>query len=94
VDTALDGSKRSAGVDGGYSTGLPGDVTEHVTGVRASAENTGGGGVKENLVDGEPGTKWLAFEKTGWAGFGLDASCSITRTAAGPHAGPPPATRT
>ncbi|WP_328751172.1 GH92 family glycosyl hydrolase [Streptomyces sp. NBC_00285] len=63
---------RASGVDGGYSTGIPGNVTDHVTDVRASAENTGGGEVKENLVDGEPGTKWLVFESTGWAEFDLD----------------------
>ncbi|MFF4561608.1 GH92 family glycosyl hydrolase [Streptomyces sp. NPDC001435] len=72
VDTEPDGSKRASGVDGGYSTGIPGNVTDHVTDVRASAENSGAGEVKENLVDGEPGTKWLAFEPTGWVEFDLD----------------------
>ncbi|MGW2717241.1 GH92 family glycosyl hydrolase [Streptomyces sp. NPDC001492] len=72
VDTAADGSKRASGVDGGYSTGIPGNVTDHVTDVRASAENTGGGEVKENLVDGESGTKWLTFDPTGWVEFDLD----------------------
>lgn len=68
--SSVDGG-RASGVDGGYSTGIPGNVTDQVTDVRASAENTGGGEVKENLVDGEPGTKWLAFESTGWAEFEL-----------------------
>jgi predicted alpha-1,2-mannosidase len=72
VDTAADGSKRASGVDGGYSTGIPGNVTDHVTDVRAGAENTDGGEVKENLVDGESGTKWLTFEPTGWVEFDLD----------------------
>ncbi|MER6419676.1 GH92 family glycosyl hydrolase [Streptomyces sp. NPDC001137] len=72
VDTAADGSKRALGVDGGYSTGIPGNVTDHVTDVRASAENTDGGEVKENLVDGESGTKWLTFDPTGWVEFDLD----------------------
>ncbi|MEU3981120.1 GH92 family glycosyl hydrolase [Streptomyces sp. NPDC026672] len=72
VDTARDGSKRASGVDGGYSTGIPGSVNDHVTEVRASSENTGGGEVKENLVDGEPSTKWLTFEPTGWVEFDLD----------------------
>lgn len=72
VDTGPDGTKRASGVDGGYSTGIPGNVTDHVTEVRASAENTGGGEVKENLVDGEPSTKWLAFQPTGWVEFDLD----------------------
>ncbi|MET8942531.1 GH92 family glycosyl hydrolase [Streptomyces sp. NPDC004542] len=72
VDTAPDGTERASGVDGGYGTGIPGNVTDHVTEVRADGENTGAGEVKENLVDGEPGTKWLAFEPTGWAEFDLD----------------------
>jgi predicted alpha-1,2-mannosidase len=81
VDSAPDGSKRAAGVDGGYSTGIPGNVTDHVTDVRASAENTDGGEVKENLVDGEPSTKWLAFEPTGWAEFDLDKPAKVVRYA-------------
>ncbi len=81
VETGRDGKKRSSGVDGGYSTGIPGNVTDRVTEVRASAENTGGGEVKENLVDGEPTTKWLAFEKTGWVEFDLDEPAGIAKYA-------------
>ncbi|MFJ4521333.1 GH92 family glycosyl hydrolase [Streptomyces sp. NPDC088810] len=77
VDTGPGGGKRASGVDGGYSTGIPGNVTDHVTEVRASAENTGAGEVKENLVDGEPGTKWLTFEPTGWVEFDLDKPIKI-----------------
>ncbi|MFJ6738221.1 GH92 family glycosyl hydrolase [Streptomyces sp. NPDC091279] len=72
VDTGPDGAPRASGVDGGYRTGIPGSVTDQVTAVRASAENTAGGEVKENLVDGEASTKWLAFEPTGWVEFDLD----------------------
>ncbi|MFF7338033.1 GH92 family glycosyl hydrolase [Streptomyces sp. NPDC008163] len=46
-------------------------MTDRVTDVRASDENTGGGEVKENLVDGESGTKWLSFEPTAWLEFDL-----------------------
>ncbi|MFH9734093.1 GH92 family glycosyl hydrolase [Streptomyces sp. NPDC017260] len=81
VDTDPDGGKRSAGVDGGYSTGIPGNVTDRVTGVRASAENTGGGEVKENLFDNEPTTKWLTFAPTGWVEFDLDEPAKITKYA-------------
>ncbi|WP_107420009.1 GH92 family glycosyl hydrolase, partial [Streptomyces carpinensis] len=81
VDTAPDGSKRASGVDGGYSTGIPGNVDDHVTDLRASGENTGSGEVKENLVDGESGTKWLTFEPTGWVEFDLDKPIKITRYA-------------
>ncbi|MGW5278071.1 GH92 family glycosyl hydrolase [Streptomyces collinus] len=72
VDTGADGVRRASGVDGGYSTGIPGNVTDHVTEVRASGENSGAGEVKENLADGEPGTKWLTFQPTGWVEFDLD----------------------
>src|SRR5690242_10214229 len=77
VDTKADGSKRASGVDGGYSSGIPGNVTDHVTDVRASGENTGGGEVKENLVDDESSTKWLTFEPTGWAEFDFDAPVKV-----------------
>jgi predicted alpha-1,2-mannosidase len=81
VDTKADGSKRASGVDGGYSSGIPGNVNDHVTDVRASAENTGGGEVKENLVDGESATKWLTFDPTGWVEFDLDKPLKITNYA-------------
>ncbi|MFE7761738.1 GH92 family glycosyl hydrolase [Streptomyces sp. NPDC057438] len=77
TDTAPDGSPRASGVDGGYTTGIPGDITDRVTDVRASGENTSGGEVKENLVDGEPGTKWLTFQPTGWAEFDLDRPAEV-----------------
>ncbi|WP_338483675.1 GH92 family glycosyl hydrolase [Streptomyces sp. SCSIO 75703] len=94
VDTTRGGAKRASGVDGGDTTGIPGNVTDRVTAVRASAENTAGGEVKENLVDGEPGTKWLAFEKTGWAEFDLDRPTTVARyalTSANDHAERDPA---
>ncbi|CAL9628683.1 GH92 family glycosyl hydrolase [Streptomyces sp. enrichment culture] len=81
VDTDADGGKRSSGVDGGFSNGIPGNVTEHVTRVRASGENTGGGEVKDNLADNEPTTKWLTFAPTGWVEFDLDAPTKIVKYA-------------
>ncbi|MEU6367870.1 GH92 family glycosyl hydrolase [Streptomyces sp. NPDC046931] len=77
VDTGADGAKRASGVDGGYTTGIPGNVTDEVTDVRAGAENAGAGEVKENLIDGEPGTKWLTFAPTGWVEFDLDAPVKV-----------------
>lgn len=71
VEEGPDGKKRTSGIDGGFSSGIPGNVTDKVTDVRASDENTSGGEVKENLVDGESGTKWLSFESTAWAEFDL-----------------------
>lgn len=71
VEEGPDGKKRSSGIDGGFSAGIPGNVTDKVTDVRASEENTGGGEVKENLVDGQSGTKWLSFKSTAWIEFDL-----------------------
>ncbi|MGW0707264.1 GH92 family glycosyl hydrolase [Streptomyces sp. NPDC002643] len=77
VDTAPDGTPRSSGVDGGYSNGIPGNITNRVTGLRASGENLGGGEVKENLIDLEPATKWLSFQPTGWVEFDLDEPAKV-----------------
>ncbi|MFF4210260.1 GH92 family glycosyl hydrolase [Streptomyces sp. NPDC001796] len=94
VDTAADGTKRASGVDGGYTTGIPGNVTDEVTDVRASAENTDAGEVADNLIDGEPGTKWLTFAPTGWAEFDLDEPVKVVTyalTSANDHAERDPA---
>ncbi|MEU2432406.1 GH92 family glycosyl hydrolase [Streptomyces sp. NPDC007861] len=77
VETGLDGEKRSSGVDGGFVTGIPGNVTDKVIELRASSEHAGAGEVKENLVDLQPSTKWLAFEKTAWLEFDLDAPVKV-----------------
>lgn len=77
VEVGTDGTKRSSGVDGGFSAGIPGNITDKVTELRASAENTGAGETKENLVDLQPGTKWLAFEPTAWIEFDTDAPVKV-----------------
>ncbi|MET7367338.1 GH92 family glycosyl hydrolase [Streptomyces sp. NPDC005566] len=71
VEEGSDGKKRASGIDGGFSAGIPGNVTDQVTDVRASSENSGGGEGKENLVDVESGTKWLAFQPSAWVEFDL-----------------------
>ncbi|MFI1574627.1 GH92 family glycosyl hydrolase [Streptomyces anulatus] len=89
VEEGPDGKKRSSGVDGGFSSGIPGNVTDRVTELRASAENTAGGEVKENLVDVEPGSKWLTFKPTGWVEFDLDEPVKVVTyalTSANDHA--------
>ncbi|WP_353945315.1 GH92 family glycosyl hydrolase [Streptomyces sp. HUAS MG91] len=78
VDTGPDGSKRASGVDGAYTGGVPGNVNGHVTEVRASGENSGGGEVAANLTDGESSTKWLAFTPTAWVEYDLDTPLKIT----------------
>ncbi|MER5887034.1 GH92 family glycosyl hydrolase [Streptomyces sp. NPDC001941] len=77
VEVGTDGKKRSSGVDGGFSAGIPGNVTDRVTEVRASGENAGSGETKENLVDLQPTTKWLTFETTAWAEFDLDEPVKV-----------------
>ncbi|UQI47287.1 GH92 family glycosyl hydrolase [Streptomyces sp. HU2014] len=81
VETDAAGRKRSAGVDGQDTSGIPGGVMDRVGAVRASGENTGGGETKENLVDGEPTTKWLSFERTPWLELDLSEPVRTVRYA-------------
>ncbi|MFF9400333.1 MULTISPECIES: hypothetical protein [unclassified Streptomyces] len=103
VEEGPDGKKRSSGVDDGFSTGIPGKVTDKVTDVRAGAENTGDE-VREGSVDGEPGSGWLSFEPTTWPESGLPepvearysgappvSSCTASSTRRAPRAGDRPA---
>lgn len=77
VEVGADGAKRTSGVDGGFASGIPGNVTDRVTELRASGENAGAGETKENLVDLQSGTKWLVFEPTAWIEFDLDAPVKV-----------------
>ncbi|MET7937154.1 GH92 family glycosyl hydrolase [Streptomyces sp. NPDC005322] len=81
VETGPDGRKKASGVDGGYSSGIPGNVTDKVTEVRASGENASAGEIKENLVDGEVTSKWLAFDKAAWLEFDLSEPVEVVRYA-------------
>ena len=89
VEVGPDGKKRASGVDGGFSNGIPGNVTDRVVDLRASGENTNGGETKENLIDVQPATKWLAFTSTAWAEFDLDQPVKVVTyalTSANDHA--------
>ncbi|MFF8277169.1 GH92 family glycosyl hydrolase [Streptomyces lateritius] len=77
VEVGADGAARASGVDGGFSSGIPGNVTDKVVEVRASGEHASAGETKENLVDLQPGTKWLVFEPTAWLEFDLDAPVKV-----------------
>src|SRR5574341_389336 len=80
----FDGAKRKVRyytITSGPAPGIPGNVTDQVVGVAASGENTGGGEVKENLVDGDVGTKWLVFAPTGWVRFELAEPVAVVRYA-------------
>ncbi|MGK5639141.1 GH92 family glycosyl hydrolase [Streptomyces sp. URMC 126] len=80
-ETGPDGRARSSGVDGGDGQGLPGNATDKVTAVRASGENAEGGEIKENLVDGEPSSKWLVRQRTAWLEFDLSEPVAVARYA-------------
>ncbi|WP_172386980.1 GH92 family glycosyl hydrolase [Streptomyces sp. MNP-20] len=89
VETGPDGKKRAGGVNGAFTSGIPGGVNDRVVGVRASGEHSGSGEVKENLVDGEKTTKWLTFATSGWVEFTLDSPTKVVRyalTSANDHA--------
>lgn len=81
VETGSDGRRRSAGVDGDDTSGIPGNVTDRVTAVRASGEHAEAGEVKENLIDGESATKWLDFERAAWLEFELAQPVKAVRYA-------------
>ncbi|WPO75803.1 GH92 family glycosyl hydrolase [Streptomyces sp. KN37] len=89
VETAPGGGKKASGVNGAFSSGLPGSVMDHVTEVRASGENAGSGEVAENLVDGEATSKWLTFATSGWVEFDLKEPAEVVTyalTSANDHA--------
>ncbi|SFB54298.1 alpha-1,2-mannosidase, putative [Amycolatopsis marina] len=79
VETLPSGAQKSEGVNGTDATDVPGDVRGRVTEVTASDENTGGGEIAENLVDGAAESKWLAWEPTGWVEVTLSEPTTITR---------------
>ncbi|QWF85007.1 GH92 family glycosyl hydrolase [Amycolatopsis sp. CA-230715] len=81
VDTDPSGKPRASGVDGTSGTTIPGDVRSKITESSASNENTEGGEVVANLVDGSTDTKWLAKAPTGWAQFAFAEPVSLTHYA-------------
>src|SRR5688500_6910543 len=58
VETTPSGERLTNGVDGTTRTGIPGNVMDTVVEVTANGEN-GPDEVKENLADGDVGSKWL-----------------------------------
>ncbi|MFC6093302.1 GH92 family glycosyl hydrolase [Saccharothrix lopnurensis] len=81
VETGPDGAPKTSGVNGSDSTGLPGNVTDRVVDVAANSEFADAGEVKENLVDGNVSSKWLAFAKAGWARFTFAEPVAVKRYA-------------
>jgi predicted alpha-1,2-mannosidase len=81
VETGPSGKPKTGGVTSADPTRIAGDISDQIVEVTANGENTGAGEVAENLVDFDPGSKWLVFEPTGWAQFRFDQPVTITRYA-------------
>ncbi len=76
----VDGEKKTGGVTGQPTSGIPGSVMDKVVAVTASAENLPNEGVAQ-LVDGDANSKWLAFSATGWAQVQLSEPIAVVRYA-------------
>src|SRR3712207_4882767 len=61
--------------------GLPHNVRERIVEVTASGENAPSEG-RQQLVDGDKGTKWLTFATTGWVQVRLDEPRAVHEYAA------------
>ncbi|MGW5748409.1 GH92 family glycosyl hydrolase [Amycolatopsis sp. NPDC003861] len=81
VDTDAAGKPRASGINGANGTAIPGDIRGKVTETSATSENTGGGEVVANLVDGTTDTKWLSWDPTASAQITLSEPTSITHYA-------------
>lgn len=78
VEVGADGQPRAGGVTGPTPTGLPGNITNLVTGVTASLDNPPGE-VAANAADGDPNSKWLAFASSGWVAYAFAAPQTVKR---------------
>jgi predicted alpha-1,2-mannosidase len=81
TDTVQDdrSGPKAGGVDGTFLPARPGSVLSRVAEVTASGEARGFGEVKENLIDGDPGTKWLTQATAGWVQLRLSAPVALQR---------------
>lgn len=61
--------------------GLPNNIRERIVEITASGENAQFGEGKEQLVDGDKGTKWLTFATTGWVQVKLSSPIAVTKYA-------------
>ncbi|WP_223585463.1 GH92 family glycosyl hydrolase [Microbacterium sp. OVT16B] len=72
----LTGTGAAVNVTGDRFT--PGSVLGQVSAVTASAQNTPNEGAA-NVADGNAGTKWLAFQNTGWVQYQLSTPQPMVR---------------
>ncbi|WP_209707857.1 GH92 family glycosyl hydrolase [Crossiella equi] len=80
-ETGPDGKPKASGVTGADSVSIPGSVNDKIVATAASAENTSGGEVRDNLFDGALSSKWLAFERTGWVSLELSEAIAVQKYA-------------
>ncbi len=80
VETGPDGKPRAENVTGPTPTGLPGDLTGHVTDVEANGENPPNE-IADNLPDENPYSKWLSFTPTGWVTYATDEPVTVKQYA-------------
>ncbi|WP_236062232.1 GH92 family glycosyl hydrolase [Actinacidiphila acididurans] len=78
VEIGPDGKPLQTNLSGSSPTGLPGSLLGTVDTVTASAENPPSE-VAVNLKDGNPSTKWLAFNPTGWVTYHLTKPAAVVR---------------
>ena len=80
VEVDASGKPVQANLSGSSPTGLPGSLLGQVNAVTASAENAPNE-TAANLMDGNPSTKWLAFNPTGWVTYQLAKPAAVVRYA-------------
>ncbi|MFI5910981.1 GH92 family glycosyl hydrolase [Dactylosporangium sp. NPDC051541] len=78
VETNANGQPIQGNLSGSSPNGLPGSLLAQVAAVTASAENPPNE-VAARLADGNPSTKWLAFNPTGWATYQLKAPAAAVK---------------
>ena len=75
VEVGADGTPVQHGIVG-TSPHLPGSVIDSGTAITASAENPPGE-IAKNLADGDPGTKWLAFQTSATLTYHLSTRATV-----------------
>ncbi|MEU3986720.1 GH92 family glycosyl hydrolase [Streptomyces sp. NPDC026672] len=78
VEVDADGKPVQKNLSGSSPSGLPGSLLDQVGAVTASAENAPGE-IAANLKDGNPSTKWLTFDKTGWVAYQLTKPAAVVK---------------
>ncbi|WBB67815.1 GH92 family glycosyl hydrolase [Micromonospora sp. WMMD812] len=80
VEVDASGEPVQANLSGSSPTGLPGSLLSQVSAVTASAENAPNE-TAASLRDGNPSSKWLAFNPTGWVTYQLAKPAAVVRYA-------------